>query len=227
MPYIKPQDRPMFDTMIDGLIFRTRNLNRATMRKVVANIVGYSLTSLAYQFNIGPITDGIIKDVSRRIRVRGDANYVVCRVVLESMRPEAGWSYHSLSDAISVIRSAPVLIEQVHDDPDLMSTDELEALEDCHSVCGDAADEITRRLLAPYEDEAIRKNGDMACFDEPFAYKPVDIDFLYEVAQSELGCGGYCRCTPPVAEAATDVSIGDAFTQDQYDEAEKAARKQG
>lgn len=38
----------------------------------------------------------------------------------------------------------------------------------------DAAAEIERRLLGPYEDQAILKNGDMQCYDEPFALKPDD-----------------------------------------------------
>jgi len=82
--------------------------------------------------------DGLIKCLREMDCCKGDLNYVITRIVLESRKPVAGWSYHPLSDCVSVLR--------------------------------DAADEIARRLLGPYEDTAIRKNGDMACFDEPFAH---------------------------------------------------------
>lgn len=86
------------------------------------------------------IIDGLVKRL-RDIECRpGDCNYVVTRVVLEALRPESGWSYHDLHDAVGLLR--------------------------------DAAGEIERRLMGPYEDVAIRRNGDMQCFAEPFAYCP-------------------------------------------------------
>ena len=66
-------------------------------------------------------------------KIKGALNYVLCRITLATMKPKSGWSYTSLSDAVSVLR--------------------------------DAADEIERRMMAPYEDEAIRKNGDLPEFD--------------------------------------------------------------
>jgi hypothetical protein len=46
------------------------------------------------------------------------------------------------------------------------------SISDCVSVLRDSADEIARRLLGPYEDTAILKNGDMACFQTDYAYHP-------------------------------------------------------
>jgi len=87
------------------------------------------------------IVDGLVKRL-REIECKpGDCNYVVTRVVLESLKPDTGWTYHSLSDAVRTLK--------------------------------DAATEIERRLLGPYEDVAVRKNGDMSCFtSEAFAYVP-------------------------------------------------------
>ena len=61
--------------------------------------------------------------------VKGDLNYVVTRLVLAALKPEAGWNYQSLSDAVGALQ--------------------------------DAADEIKRRMLAPYEDHCIKRNGDI------------------------------------------------------------------
>ena len=43
------------------------------------------------------------------------------------------------------------------------------SLSDCVSVARDVADEIHRRLLGPYEDKAVRKNGDIPCLSEIFS----------------------------------------------------------
>ena len=97
------------------------------------------------------IIDGLVNRL-REIKARpGDCNYVVTRVVLEALKPGEGWSYHSLSDAVRVLK--------------------------------DAAAEIERRLLGPYEDDAILKNGDMACFQEPFAKHPVASESIMENGQ--------------------------------------------
>jgi len=76
---------------------------------------------------------------SRRIqavpsgKVKGALNYILCRLTMQTMKPAIGWSYTSLSDAVSVLR--------------------------------DAADEIERRMMTPYEDKAILKNGDLPEFE--------------------------------------------------------------
>jgi len=193
-------------------------LPKDQMRRVVSNIITKAFLTDADSFLIEPTIDSVVGDLCRRIHTRGEANYVLCRVVLESMKPEGGWGYHSLSDTIIVLEGA---IEGIDENSTGTSMD---TLYDCVSVCYDAADEIKRRLLGPYEDTAIRKNGDMACFaNEPFAYLP-PIDFTFD----ELA-GGCCGCCPPVAEACCDVlpPIAEAFTQEQIDAAERAARKTG
>jgi hypothetical protein len=97
------------------------------------------------------ILEGLVARL-REIKARpGDCNYVVTRVVLESLKPSEGWSYHSLSDAVRVLK--------------------------------DAAAEIERRLLGPYEDDAILKNGDMQCFQEPFAKHPMASENIMENGQ--------------------------------------------
>ena len=59
----------------------------------------------------------------------GTINYTIARLVLNTLKPDGGWSYHSLANALS----------HVHE----------------------AEQEMRRRLLAPYEDECIKKNGDL------------------------------------------------------------------
>jgi hypothetical protein len=141
---------------------------------------------------VDPIIDGLVKRL-RSIECRpGDLNYTVCRVVLESLRPNTGWDYHSLSSAVSVLK--------------------------------DAAVEIERRLLGPYEDTGIEKNGDLHCFNEKFAtQKPVQA--------LDIQPGGCCQpfidpvygdvsSAPPVADAACDVPIAEALTDEQFDATE-------
>lgn len=59
----------------------------------------------------------------------GVINYLITQLVVRTMRPEAGWTYSSLSKSLAVFR--------------------------------DAEAEMRRRLLDPYEDKAITKNGDI------------------------------------------------------------------
>ena len=99
MPYIKPEDRPQYNVIIDGLAHRLR---------------------------IGGGGDRAI---------RGHVNYVITEIVLCALKPGGGWGYHSLSDCVSVLK--------------------------------DAAAEIERRLLAPYEDRKIQENGDCSGFCDP------------------------------------------------------------
>lgn len=82
--------------------------------------------------DLDPMVDALAAKLREMSCVRGDLNYVVTQLVLSALKPESGWSYHSLSDTISVLR--------------------------------DAADEIARRMLGPYEDKAVIKNGDCSVF---------------------------------------------------------------
>jgi len=48
-----------------------------------------------------------IADILRRVpskKVKGAINYFVTRIVLPTLRPETGWGYTSLSEAVSVVR---------------------------------------------------------------------------------------------------------------------------
>ncbi len=80
----------------------------------------------------------ILIDLLKNINaVKGDLNYTVTRLVLGALKPETGWNYQSLSDAVGSLQ--------------------------------DAADEIKRRLLGPYEDGCISRNGDVLEFENPNA----------------------------------------------------------
>ena len=43
---------------------------------------------------------------------KGPCNYIISRVVLEAMKPPGGWSYHSISNAVSVFNDAATEIER-------------------------------------------------------------------------------------------------------------------
>jgi len=235
MPYIAPQDRPMFDTMIDGLVkqCRARKYDRNGMAKVVANILTYGLTRAAYAYEITQTIDGIIKDLAKRIRVRGDANYIVCRVVLESMKPEKGWSYHSLSDAVAAVGEASEYVSFVAEELGLLSPFTPKEFNDCLSVIEDVQYEIHRRLLDPYEDTAILKNGDMACFaNEDFCLMPLGLDLSGLAGLiPQSGCGGNCKCKTDFSDVACGGQgledlppITEAFTQQQVDAVDEERR---
>lgn len=202
MPYIKKADRPMFDTMIDGLVPRAQGLNRLNMGQIAGSVVINALTPATYMIGLGPIIDGIIKDLAKRIRVRGDANYCICRILLESMKPVSGWSYHSLSDVGVACNAAVDLVYTVQLEQGLKDAKMVDAI----SVLNDVATEIERRLLGPYEDKAILKNGDLACFNEDFALKPL------RAYSGRATCG--CVCDPCRCEPSDTVDSGpilDAF----------------
>ena len=254
MPYIKLADRPMFDTMIDGLIPKIRGFDRDAMGQVAGSLVINARTPTPYSYGFGQSVDGIIKDLAKRIRVRGDANYCICRILLESMKPETGWGYHSLSDVVMACDAAISLVYVVQLEQGLEDAQVADAL----SVLGDVITEIERRLLGPYEDKAILKNGDMACFaNESFAYKPLDLGLpkplhpAFNVSGTISGRTGRgalpCRCAAPRDEQedkpesepesepildAFDLSvmngsmppITEALTQAQYDTANQERR---
>ncbi len=73
--------------------------------------------------------DNLIERMRKVFVVKGDVNYAITRIVLGALRPDDGWSYTTLSEAIGVLRDSEV--------------------------------EIRRRLLDPYENQAIRQNGDV------------------------------------------------------------------
>jgi hypothetical protein len=85
--------------------------------------------------------DPVIDEITSRLRehfaweVRhGATNYVISRIVAETLKPDAGWGYSSLSRAVAVLE--------------------------------DAAAEMRRRLLDPYEDAARERNGDLPEYEQ-------------------------------------------------------------
>jgi len=193
MPYIQTDRRPALDTILDGLIafLRKPAFTKGEVRWLVTNLVIDSLRPGSGLPYIVPNARLVLfgRELAARLIeikcVRGDLNYCVTRIVLGSLKPEGGWGYHSLSDAIAVCNgSADTIIDECGV--------ESKTTDPCVSVFRDVADEIKRRLLGPYEDKCIFKNGDMACFaNEPFAYlPPIDMEF----SQDEMAGG--CGCTP-------------------------------
>jgi hypothetical protein len=177
--------------------------------------------------------DSIIKALAKRVRVRGDANYCICRIVLESMKPAGGWGYHSLSATLMALDTAFNLVYDIQREQKLHDSDVAGAI----SVISDVATEIERRLIGPYEDKAILKNGDMACFDEDFAYKPIGLD-MSKWRNDLPTCG--CQCKPDSEEEPSDIvdsgpildafdlktmgglpPITDVFTREQIDAIDK------
>jgi len=209
MPYIKKTDRAKLDVMIDGLVPKIRDLNRNQASELVANLVIYALTSTCRQYMVGAQIDSIVKDLANRIETRGEANYCLCRILLEGMKPETGWSYHSLSDMVAAGKMA---ITKVFDVQQLESLGDADVF-DAVAALDDATVEIERRLLSPYEDKAILKNGDMPCFNEPFALRPL--------SNPKVTCG--CVCDPCQCDPLPPIT--DAFTQEQYDAIDEERRQ--
>jgi hypothetical protein len=63
--------------------------------------------------------DSSLCEVAQAIRAtavlparKGLVNYVISRIVLRSMEPQDGWSYHSISNAVSVLRDAATEMER-------------------------------------------------------------------------------------------------------------------
>lgn len=226
MPYIRPSRRPAFDTIIDGIInqARLRPAVQKTRDIVFGLTTGFVGLPLPADYNCVENTlASMVRDLVKRIQdedgVRGDVNYSVCRIALESLKPATGWSYYSLSDAVAACEGAAAEIAANYD-----FTVEWRPIHYALSICVDAGDEIRRRLLAPYEDAAIIKNGDMACFQEPFAHVPLsflpeceeDSRHMLAVIEEEDDLG-------PIPSYVGDPlpAITDAFTDDQIEAIEK------
>jgi hypothetical protein len=209
----------------------------------VGGLVLNALTPTPYAYGFGQSIDGIIKDLAKRIRVRGDANYCVCRILLETLKPVSGWSYHSLSDTVMACDAAISLVYDTQREQKLEDVEVADAI----SVLGDVVTEIERRLLGPYEDTAILKNGDLACFaNESFALKPLGLGlglgFISGANSGRVPCGCKCDpggCSPGGCEPeATPLHcelgllgiddhmppITKALTQEQYDSVDKERR---
>jgi hypothetical protein len=112
--------------------------------------------------DLDPMVDALAAKLREMVCVRGDLNYVVTQLVLSALKPDSGWSYHSLSDTISVLR--------------------------------DAADEIARRMLGPYEDKAAAKNGDCSVFSPKLMFE------LNQAPRSKLFDELVKRWEPKVSE---------------------------
>jgi len=86
-----------------------------------------------------------------------------------------------------------------------LNKDSYHSLSGCVAVLRDAADEIQRRLLGPYEDTAILKNGDMTCFQKEYAQKPLSVlGVIGDYYQSDFGVphtpaepAGHDQCCDP------------------------------
>ena len=180
--YISRAERPKLDPIIDGLVntLRTKvHPNRTLMRDIVAALV-MSALDVSHVSSFYDAVSTCLRQLSMRINTRGQASYCVCRVVLETLKPDTGWCYESLSGALLVIESACDLIYM---------NDEFQQTEgayNCIAVLCDTATEIERRLMAIYNNVAIAFNGDMECFSETFSNDFTD---------PEGGlCGSECRC---------------------------------
>ncbi len=123
------------------------------------------------------IIDGLLKRLGSIDAKKGDVNYTITRIVLETLNKD---SYSSLSDCVGVLR--------------------------------DAATEIERRLLGPYEDTAIVKNGDLMCFQKPYA---LAIAPSCPNTWAPCDCNGdTCRCDPkPITQALSDEQFKEAEQQ--------------
>jgi len=76
MPYIKQADRDIFDEVID-LCQELMDSHGALSR-----------------------------DAEGRERRKGIVNYTITKIVVQNLKPDTGWSYASLSNAISVFEDA-------------------------------------------------------------------------------------------------------------------------
>jgi hypothetical protein len=76
-----------------------------------------------------------------------------------------------------------------------LNKDDYHSLSDCVSVLRDAADEIQRRLLGPYEDKAVLRNGDMLCFQKDYSHRPLGKREYPEKTE----CCGKCKSVKEVA----------------------------
>lgn len=159
---------------------------------------------LEHRIALDAIVDGLVKRL-RDINCKpGDCNYVVTRVVLEALKPHDGWRYHSLSDAVRVLK--------------------------------DAAAEIERRLLGPYEDRVILQNGDMPCFQESFAKHPTAYEQIWKNGKYRSRTHPRRTSTRPVEEILKK-GLADAFAkrkpedspylQKLAEEAEEAKKVEG
>jgi len=93
------------------------------------------------------------------------------------------------------------------------------SLSDCVGVLRDAASEIERRLMAPYEDSCIQKNGDLQCLQSLYntpGIGPMGDPFIVDSplpksCDCDGGCGDACKCIPPITECLTQEMIDEAY----------------
>lgn len=208
MPYVPHEKRAALDVMIDGLVAKIREheqeedaIRYAALKCIVEGQNRY-LEDLAEFLNeLRPVDgttrmvlSGLIQRLHNIHANRGDVNYTLTRIVLESMKPEGGWGYHTLSDCVALMNNVADILIRCMDGDDLID------LLFLVSIPRDVATEIERRLLGPYEDTAILKNGDMACFQEPFAHCPVpECDMVQEKTRDAYNAyaASWGGCPPP------------------------------
>lgn len=57
-------------------------------------------------FTMGEAADTLMQAIPDITKRKGSTNYMVTRIVARAMKPEAGWSYNSISEAIAVLDDA-------------------------------------------------------------------------------------------------------------------------
>lgn len=218
MPYIKLDNRLAYDTMLDGLINKLRGRQTVWLEMAVRYIPCAVLVDREPYLPVPDTVCGIVTDLVRRMKnneaVKGDVNYVLTRLVLETLRPDTGWGYHSLSEAVALLREQADWVNTHY--PITQQKDKV-STRDAVSVLRDVADEICRRLLGPYEDTAILKNGDMQCFQETYAHMP-PVARARQVMQALRGEVIDAEFQPVDAEFPP---VTEALTDEQYDIVEK------
>jgi len=222
MPYITHERRVMLNVIIDGLVDKIRKyehpqnfISYAALRCVVNGTWSYIskvdmfLGRLHHKYpEVRNTVDGLVQRLREMHATNGDINYTLTRIVLESLKPESGWSYHSLSNAVALMNNVADILINAMDDDNLVDLYRLV------SIPRDVATEIERRLLGPYEDTAILKNGDIGCFREPFAKQPNGIrtpQNVFDGGQPKSSMlnnvsAGHAACNEPVILKLHDVA---------------------
>ena len=76
------------------------------------------------------LTESILWAKPNILERPGMVNYAISRLVCGTLKPEAGWSYHSLSRAIAVLRDAATEMERrlmaKHEDQVIQDNGDLE-----------------------------------------------------------------------------------------------------
>lgn len=136
MPYVKQERRPDLDKVVEALV--EANLKKGAIELFLLNLTNFSNSNYWFERNIRRAVE---ESYEADVKPNGDINYILFKYCKYNIKP----SYNNYKAFIGEIHNAMDCIRQG----------------DFKNEYRESAEWIRIKILTPYEEEAIERNGDV------------------------------------------------------------------